>query len=181
MLVHWRVALRILSYIKKAPRKGLFYKNHRHLKVIGYSDSGYAGDRGDRKSMFGYCTFVSGNLVTWRIKKYIMVSISSVEAEYRVMAQCVWDDVDKFFLDEVGVSFKELMLMYCDNQATIYIISNPVSHVFHERTKHIEVDCHFVWNIVLNGLITTPYTLSFAQLADVFTKFVSSTHYRIFM
>ena len=59
------------------------------------------------------------------------------------------------------------MPMYCDNQTTIYITNNPT---FHERTKHIEVDCHYVREIVMNGIITTPYTKSPNQFADIFTK-----------
>ena len=48
--VHWTGALRLLSYVKGAPGKGLVYKRNDHIKVMAYSDSGYAGDQGDRKS-----------------------------------------------------------------------------------------------------------------------------------
>ena len=57
--------------------------------------------------------------------------------------------------------------MYCDNQEAIYIANNPI---FHERTKHIEVDCHYVREMVMNGIITIPYTKSSDQLVDIFTK-----------
>ena len=72
------------------------------------------------------------------------------------------------FLTKIGFPPKRTMPMFCDNQAAIYIANNLV---FHERTKHIKVDCHFVRNTVMNGLITTPFTTS-TQLADVFTKAV---------
>jgi len=61
---HWLIAMRILAYIKSCPGKGLAYKKYKHVRIFGYSDSEYVGDRGDRKSTTGYCTFVGGNLVT---------------------------------------------------------------------------------------------------------------------
>ncbi|XP_039138772.1 uncharacterized mitochondrial protein AtMg00810-like [Dioscorea cayenensis subsp. rotundata] len=63
--VHWQGALRVLTYVKGAPGKGLLYKNYGHLDIATYSDSGYAGDRGDRKCTSGFCTYVGGNFVTW--------------------------------------------------------------------------------------------------------------------
>jgi len=61
------------------------YEKYEHVRISGYSDSGYAGDKGDRKSTTEYCTFVGENLVTWRSKKQDVVSRSSAQAEYRVM------------------------------------------------------------------------------------------------
>ena len=59
----------VLAYIKSYPGKGLVYRKHEHVHISEYSDSGHAGDRGDMKSTTGYCTFVRGNLMTWRNKK----------------------------------------------------------------------------------------------------------------
>jgi len=69
------------------------YRKHEHVRISGYSDSGYAGDREDKKSIISYCTFVRGNLVTWRSKKYDVVSRSSAEAEYRVMTHTICEVV----------------------------------------------------------------------------------------
>jgi len=66
---HWLAAMRVLPYIKSCLGKRLMYRKHEYVHISGYSDSGYADDRGDRKSTTGYCTFVRGNLVTWRSKK----------------------------------------------------------------------------------------------------------------
>ena len=66
---HWLAAMRILPYIKSYSGKGLVYRKHGHVRISEYSDSGYAGDRGDRKSTTGCYTFVRENLVTWRSKK----------------------------------------------------------------------------------------------------------------
>jgi len=67
--VHWTAALRILAYIKSSTEKGLLYKKHRHIRIFGYSDLKYAGEKGNRKSTIDYCTFDGENLVTWRSKK----------------------------------------------------------------------------------------------------------------
>ena len=73
----------------------------------------------------------------------------------------------KSFLEEIGFSVQLPMPLHCDNQAAIHIASNPV---FHERTKHIEVDCHLVREKLTGGVISTPYVSTGAQLADMFTK-----------
>ncbi|KAL0370902.1 UNVERIFIED_CONTAM: Retrovirus-related Pol polyprotein from transposon RE2 [Sesamum angustifolium] len=166
--VHWEAALRILKYIKASPGKGLLFKRHGHVKIEAYSDADYAGAKDDRKSTSGYCTYVGGNLVTWRSKKQTTVARSSVEAEYRAMAhttsEILWL---KNLLKELGFMYDDPVPMHCDNQAAIHIASNPI---FHERTKHIEVDCHFVREAVMSREICTPFTHSSEQRADIFTK-----------
>uniref|UniRef100_A0A2N9IA04 Integrase catalytic domain-containing protein n=1 Tax=Fagus sylvatica TaxID=28930 RepID=A0A2N9IA04_FAGSY len=126
------------------------------------------GSPSDRKSTTGYCTFIGGNLVTWRSKKQSVVARSSAEAEYRAMAhttcELTWL---RTVLQEFGLLTQGPTPLYCDNQAAIHIASNPV---FHERTKHIEVDCHFVRSKVESKDIITPFVPSGSQLADIFTK-----------
>jgi len=97
----------------------LVYLKHGHVRISGYSNSGYTGDRGGRKSTIGYCTFVGENLVTWRSKKKD-VSHLSAEVEYRVMTrpacEMVWL---KNLLMELDFRQSELMPMHCDNQSAI--------------------------------------------------------------
>ena len=84
------------------------------------------------------------------------------------MAQTAYEMVWlRSFLSELDFSMRTPMAMHCDNQVAIFIANNPA---FHERTKHIEVDCHYVRNLVMKGVICTPYTQSVEQLADFFTK-----------
>ncbi|KAK8913906.1 hypothetical protein KSP39_PZI024435 [Platanthera zijinensis] len=174
---HLQSALKILEYVKAAPGKGLLFQKHGHLRVEAYSDSSYADDKGDRKSTSGFCTFIGGNLVSWKSKKQSVVSRSSAEAEYRSMASTTcelkWMRALMFDLGEV---YDYPLPMFCDNKAAIYISKNPV---FHERTKHIEVDCHFIREEVLKGQICTPFVTSDKELADIFTKPVSTSFFHI--
>ena len=164
---HLSAVDRILRYLKSTPGQGIWMKNNNSNKVVGYSDADYAGSC-DRKSTTGFCTFVGGNLVTWKSKKQNVVARSSAEAEYRAMAstasELIWI---KQLLSDMKIEYTGAMQMYCDNQAARHIASNPV---FHERTKHIEVDCHFVREKVQSGEIETPFVRSKEQLTDIFTK-----------
>ena len=109
------------SLIKSYPEKGLVYRKHGHTRFSGYSDSGYASDQGDMKSSTGCCTFIGGNLVTWRSKKKD-VSRSSAKAEYRGMTHTTCEMVGlKNLLMELGFRQSGLMSMRCDNQSAIYI------------------------------------------------------------
>ena len=107
-------------------------------------------------------------MVIWKSKKQKVVSFSSAEAEYRAMLkltnELVWI---KGILKHLEIDQLTPMTMHCDNQAAIHIATNSV---FHERTKHIEVDCHKVRQMIVLGEILPCYTRSEDQLADVFTK-----------
>ncbi|XP_020216524.1 uncharacterized protein LOC109800193 [Cajanus cajan] len=165
---HWLAVVRILRYIKRSPGKGLVYNDRGHTNIVGYSDADWAGDASDRRSTSGYCVFMGGNLVSWKSKKQSVVARSSTEAEYRAMAhttcELLWL---KFLIQELQFCKVGHMELVCDNQSALYLSSNPV---FHERTKHIEVDCHFIREKILSGIIKTSSVCSKDQLADIFTK-----------
>jgi hypothetical protein len=169
---HMDAVIRIIRYLKYAPSRGLmFYKNN-HLNVEGYTDADWAGSVSDRRSTSGYFTFVGGNLVTWRSKKQKVVALSSAEAEFRGMSkglcELLWL---KRLLTEIGFEPKTEMKLFCDNKAAIEISHNPVQH---DRTKHIEVDRHFIKQNLEEKIIKFPFVRSEDQLADMLTKAVSS-------
>ncbi|KAL3749975.1 hypothetical protein ACJRO7_011017 [Eucalyptus globulus] len=165
---HWDAVIWILRYLKKAPGKGIIYQNHGHIRVEGFSDANWAESLDDRRSTTGYCTLVGGNLVSWKSKKQSVVARFSAESEYRAMAQVTCELVwIRQLLTKLG--FKDLvpMTLWCDNKAAVHIASNPV---FHERTKHIEVDCHFIREKLQSGVVLPSHIRTSKQLADIFTK-----------
>ena len=126
------------------------------------------GSPTDKRSTSGYCTFVFGNLVTWRSKKQSVVARSSAEAELRAIAlgicEVLWL---KRLLEEFEVVVEQPLRIYCDNKAAISIAHNPVHH---DRTKHVEVDRHFIKEKVDEGTINVNYVLACEQTADILTK-----------
>ena len=173
LLPHWEAVIQIVMYLKAHPNRGLLYKANGHLWVEAYTDADWAGSPSDRKSTTRYCNFLGGNLITWRSKKQTVVARSSAKAEYKVMThtscELMWI---KYLLEKLRFVVKLPMTMHCDNQAAIYIASNPV---FHEQTKHIEVDCHITREKVEDGVITTPYVSTRVQIVDMFTKNLCKT------
>ncbi|RVW99739.1 Retrovirus-related Pol polyprotein from transposon TNT 1-94 [Vitis vinifera] len=145
-----------------------FLENRGHTQVVGYTDADWAGSPIDRRSTSAYCVFIGGNLISWKSKKQDVVARSSAETEYRAMdlATCelIWL---RHLLRELRFGKDEQMKLVCDNQAALHIASNPV---FHERTKHIEVDCHFIKEKITSGCVATSFVNSNDQLANIFTK-----------
>jgi len=90
--------------LKTSPGKGLLFAKHSHLRVEAYTDADWAEFVTDRRSTSGYFTFVGGNLVTWRSKKQNVVARSSVEAEFRAMAQGICEVLwVKSLLKDIGI------------------------------------------------------------------------------
>jgi hypothetical protein len=173
---HLSLVKRIMRYLKGSAGRGIVMTNNGHTQITGYSDSDWAGNALDRKSTTGFCVFVGGNLISWRSKKQHVVARSSAEAEYRAMASAACELIWlKSLLLDMGITSKAPMTLFCDNQAAMHIAANPV---FHERTKHIDVDCHFIRQQVQQQIITPSYIRSHDQLADIFTKVLPSVQFQ---
>ncbi|KAA0068106.1 putative mitochondrial protein [Cucumis melo var. makuwa] len=129
---HMEAIKRILRYLKMIPGKGLMFRKTDRKTIEAYTDSDWTRSVVDRKSTSGYCTFVWGNLVTWRSKK------KSVEAEYRAMSLGICEEI---WLQKVQYDlhqeYETTLKLFCDNIAIISIANNPVQH---DRTKHVEID-----------------------------------------
>ncbi|RVX15740.1 Retrovirus-related Pol polyprotein from transposon RE1 [Vitis vinifera] len=165
---HMEAVYRILRYLKMTPGKGLFFRKTENRDTEVYSDADWAGNIIDRRSTSGYYSFVWGNLVTWRSKKQSVVARSSAEAEYRALAQGICEGIwIKRVLSELGQTSSSPILMMCDNQAAISIAKNPVHH---DRTKHVEIDRHFITEKVTSETVKLNYVPTKHQTADILTK-----------
>ncbi|CAL9028371.1 unnamed protein product, partial [Prunus brigantina] len=167
------VVMRILRNLKVTHDKGLMFSKYGHKNVEGYTEVDWGGSVTDRRSTFGYFTFVGSNLVTWMSKKQKMVSQSSLEAEYCGMAQGVCELLWlRRLLRDLRFVPQKPMDLYCDNRAAIVIAHNPVQH---DRTKHVEVDRHFIKENMDAEIVSFLFISSEYQLVDVLTKVVSTT------
>ncbi|XP_038880011.1 uncharacterized mitochondrial protein AtMg00810-like [Benincasa hispida] len=165
---HWVSLEHILCYLKVALGCGLLYKDYGHTNIECISNADWVGSKEDIRSTLGYCVFVGGNLISWKSKKKNVVSRSSAKSEYRAMAQSVCELIWIYqLLVELRFEITTPTKLWCDNQATLHIASNPE---FHERTKYIEVDCHFVREEIQQGLVSTGYVKTREQLGDIFMK-----------
>jgi len=165
---HYNAFLHVLRYNKGQPDLGVLLHKNADYTLQGYCDSDWAACPHTRRSVSGYVVFLGESLISWKSKKQGTVSLSSAEAEYRslrrVVAELSWLNR---LLNELAISSVCPIPVRCDNQAAIYIAKNPI---FHERTKHIELDCHFIREKLMAGLISLHHIPTKRQLADVLTK-----------
>uniref|UniRef100_A0A803NSQ7 Uncharacterized protein n=1 Tax=Cannabis sativa TaxID=3483 RepID=A0A803NSQ7_CANSA len=138
---HWNGAKRVLRYLKGTMKHGLHIGCDSQLTLTGYSDADWACCPDDRRSVAGYCVYFGNTLVSWSSKKQNCCVKIDTESEYRALAHVAAE------ISWVESLLKELefplstAVTWCDNQGANALASNPV---FHARTKHIEVDVHFI-------------------------------------
>lgn len=166
------VALRVIRYLKGTLGLGILLQKENNLEVHGYTNADWASNPNDRRSTAGYFTFVGGNLVTLHGKKQKVVVLSSAEAEFHGIKSGITEILWlRRLLTEIGFSPSGKSLMYCRNKATISIFENPVQQ---DRTKHVEIDRHFIKKKIEGGIIGLPFVCSEDQLADILTKAVNA-------
>lgn len=139
---HMHALRRILRYIQGTLHHGLHLYPSSVSSLISYTDADWGGCPDTRRSTSGYCVFLGDNLLSWSSKRQTTLSRSSAEAEYRGVANVVSESCWlRNLLLELHFPIPKATLVYCDNVSAIYLSGNPVQH---QRTKHIEMDIHFV-------------------------------------
>lgn len=159
---------RILRYVKGTIGVCLKIEKTPSMMVSAFVDADWAGCPDDRRSTGCFAVFVGSNLISWCARKQPTVSRSSTEAEFKALANAVaevmW--VQKL-LTEMQVQHPIAARLWCDNLGAKYLFTNPV---FHARTKHIEIDFHFVRERVAQKLLDIRFISTGDQVADGFTN-----------
>jgi hypothetical protein len=166
--VHWSLVKRILRYIWGSMSHGIHIHPLSSSAMVAYSDAGWVGCPYTRCSTSVYCVFLSDSLVSWSSKRQTVVSRSSAEVEYRgvanTTAECRWL---RSLLRELHVEVPKATLIYCDNVSTVYLSQNLVHH---QRMKHVEIDIHFVRELVAIGELHVVHVPTDLQYADIVTR-----------
>ncbi|GKD49846.1 ribonuclease H-like domain-containing protein, partial [Tanacetum coccineum] len=148
---HFHALKHILRYVRGTLDHGLQLHISSTSQLTAFTDADWAGCPITRRSTFGYCVFLGDNPLSWSAKRQVTLFCSSAEAEYHgvanVVAEAAW--IQNLLL-ELHAPLTTATLVYCDNVSAVYLSTN---HVQHQRTKHIEIDIHFVHDYVASGQV----------------------------
>lgn len=169
-LIHFQLLKRVLRYLKGTIAHTLFLPKTQ-LTLSAYSDFDWARDQIDRKFTTGYCLFLGNALLTWSVKKQTTIARPLTEAKYLSMAAAATDIIWTRHLCEDFIIPQPTTKLFCDNVSAMSIACNPI---FHSRTKHIEIDHHFIRECVQANHIAVHHISTIDQVADIFTKYLPS-------
>ncbi|GJV98748.1 ribonuclease H-like domain-containing protein [Tanacetum coccineum] len=169
---------RILWYVKGNLDLGLHLYVSSTTSLVGYTDADWASCPSTRRSTSGYCVFLGVNLLSWFTKRQHTFSRSSAKAEYQAVANVVAETAWlRNLFRELHSPLSTVTLVYYDNVSAVYMSANPVQH---QRMKHIEIDIHFVRDMVTVGQFRVLHVSSRFQYADIFTKGLPSALFEDF-
>ncbi|GJY50198.1 putative RNA-directed DNA polymerase [Tanacetum coccineum] len=181
---HWSAVKRILRYLHGTVEHGMLirrssgstlqaftgvlWKGNPDTFLEAFSDADWVGDSDDRRSTRVFSIYLGSNLISWIARKQCTVSRSSTEVEYKALADTVaeltWLQA---LLYERGIRLSSTPILWCDNLGATYLSANLI---FRARTKHVEIDYHFVREKVVQGDLRVQHISTHDQIADIFTK-----------
>ena len=170
---HLTAAKRILRYLKGTAQYALSYR--KDCDIVGFSDSDWAGNLDDRKSISGNLFVYGGGAISWLSKKQPVIALSTSEAEYIALSYAVQEAIWlKLLLASFGVIVDKPIIIKEDNQGAIAIAKDPVKHT---RAKHIDIRFHFLRDVVKRGDVQLEYCMTENMTADILTKSVSKNKF----
>ena len=175
---HFNALKRIIWYVQGTISHGVHIYKSKLDTLTAYSDADWAGCPDTRRSTSGYCVYLGDNLLSWSSKRQHTISQSSAEAEYHSVANTIAETCWlRNLLLEMHIPMSKATLIFCDNVSSVYLSSNPVKH---QRTKHVELDLHFVREKVALCEVKVLHVPTEYQYADIFTKGLPSSLFNSF-
>ncbi|KAF3623641.1 Mavicyanin [Capsicum annuum] len=177
---HREAASRIVRYIKNSPGFGVLLKRGTGPTTLtGYCDFDWASCSNTRRSVTGYIVKLGDSLISWKSKKQQTISRNSAKAEYRSLATLVAELVWLAgLLKELHVPITYPISVFTDSKSAIQTAENPI---FHERTKHVEIDCHFIREKVKSNFISPKYLCTALQPAVILTKGLGAQQHHLLL
>lgn len=166
---HWKCAKRILRYLKGTADYSIKYSKNDY-ELQGFVDSDWGSDNMDRKSYTGFCFQLSNGPVSWESRKQKTVALSSTEAEYMAIY------LKNLLYDLIGND--NCVIIYNDNIGAQKLSTN---HVYHKRSKHIDIKYHFIREVVATNQIVLKYLPTAEMPADLLTKSLCSVKHNKFV
>jgi hypothetical protein len=176
--VYLVVAKHVIRYLKGTLEFGLCYNGDHDFRLVGYTDSDWAGSASNRKSTSRCCFSLGSAMTSWQSRKQSSIALNTAEAEYiaACYANCeaiwLWKLLTGLFDLEM-----EATVILCDNQSCIKMTENPV---FHDKSKHIKILYHYIRDMVQRGAVKLQYVGTYEQVADVLTKPLSHVKFEYF-
>jgi hypothetical protein len=172
-ITHWEAFTHVMRYLSGTTDYALVYKRGAPEHLTGFTDADWGNCLSTRRSVTGYLSLFNNHLVSWQTKKQPVVSLSSCEAEYRALTdfscEVLWL---RQFLDEIGVASADTpTIIHEDNQGCI-AVANFEANSNAKRMKHVEIQLHFIRDVIADAKIVLKYTPTSKMLADFLTKSV---------
>jgi Reverse transcriptase (RNA-dependent DNA polymerase)/gag-polypeptide of LTR copia-type/GAG-pre-integrase domain/Integrase core domain len=165
---HWMALKTLIRYLSGTQNYKLTYNAKGDSTLFGYCDSDYASCVDSRRSVTGYVFFLCGGAISWQSRKQPTVASSSVEAEYMACAHATKEAIWwRTLLSNLGKKIPNATTIYTDSQGAIALAKNPTHH---PKTKHIDVQYHFIRETIARKVIHLDYMPTTDMVADVLTK-----------
>ncbi|CDO78191.1 hypothetical protein BN946_scf184635.g1 [Trametes cinnabarina] len=174
---HWTAVKRVFRYLKGTLDYGITYRRkgeqqprayYDHFRLEGYSDADWGANPVDRMSISGYAFLIGSGVIAWSSKKQAVVALSSTEAEYMAISyaarQAIWM---RSMLAELTFVQERATKLRADNQSAIALSKD---NVYHARSKHIDIQHHFIRECIESDTIALSYVPTDENVADLFMK-----------
>lgn len=176
---HVKAVIRIVRYLKKYPSLGIMFDGKEPLILWGTVDSGWGEDLDTRKSVYGYMFFLAGGVISQCSKRQPTIALSSAEAEYYTAKEAAKEAIWlRALLKELGYEQKTATTLLSDSASAIALASNPEHHA---RTKHVDIQTHWIRQVVASQEVDLKWVSTKDQLADGLTKPLKRIMYQSFV